>query len=293
MMQNVVSLIRPHQWLKNSFVFLPMFFGGMFGNIWCWRQAIIAFFAFSFASSSIYCLNDIIDREADKKHPVKCIRPLASGKISVVQAIVIAILFLSISFVLCIFEGRGFILKAFSILLLYISINLAYCLKLKQVAILDVMLVSFGFVLRLILGGIVCDIWLSPWIVSLTFLIALLLAFAKRRDDVILLNNGEKIIRKSIINYNIPFLDQTLAVLAAITIVCYIMYTVSPDVIDRIGSDYVYSSSIFVIGGILRYLQIALVFKRTGSPTKVLINDRFIQSMIILWIFTFLFLLYL
>lgn len=293
MFSSFISLIRPHQWLKNGFVFLPMFFGGRITDLWCCCQAIIAFFAFSFAASAVYCLNDIIDVEADRKHPVKCKRPIACRAVTIPTAVMIALVCIGLSLLLCFCEGRLYAWKSLSIIVLYLITNVLYCFRLKQIAIIDVMLISFGFVLRLALGGVACNILLSPWIVSLTFLIALLLAFTKRRDDVILVKEGEKVMRKSIVNYNIPFLDQTLAVLAAITIVSYIMYTVSPDVTARIGSDYVYASSVFVIGGILRYLQDALVFKRTGSPTKVLIHDRFIQSMIILWIITFLFLLYL
>ena len=287
----MIKILRPLQWVKNAFVFLPMFFGGHILDSFCWRQSIVAFFAFSFAASAIYCLNDAIDVEADRKHPVKRLRPVASGAVSVATAIVLSGVCAAAAFALCLPAGRQFVWPMMAIIAIYLVVNVAYCLKLKQVSIIDVMLVAIGFVLRLVIGGVACDIWLSPWIVSLTFLLALLLAFAKRRDDLVIAKDGEEM-RRSVRDYNVQYLDVVLGALAAITIVCYVMYTLSAEVVARIGSEYLYVTSIFVIGGILRYLQVTIVSEHSGSPTKVLLRDWFIQAMIICWIITFLFLLY-
>lgn len=289
---NIIKLMRPHQWVKNGFIFLPMFFGGKLADAWCWHQCLVMFFAFSLVASSVYCINDIRDADADRRHPVKCRRPVASGAVAKSVAAATAVILAVVGASLCLAAGSEVFPSLVFIVALYLALNLAYCFRLKQFPIIDVMIVAFGFVLRLVSGGVACDIWLSPWIVSLTFLLALFLAFAKRRDDVVLTDKGEPQIRRSVRGYTPEFLNQTLGILAAVTIVCYIMYSVSPDVTARIGSDYVYATSIFVLGGILRYLQLTIVSEKSGSPTKVLLTDRFIQLMILLWIVMFIFLLY-
>lgn len=290
--QSIISLLRPHQWLKNVFVMLPLFFGGSLLDLNCWRQAVITFFAFSFIASAIYCLNDICDIDSDRRHPVKCHRPLACGDISMASAYVMMACLIVISGVLCIFLGAP-ALKVACVLTLYFILNIAYCFKLKQYAIIDVFIISAGFVLRLVAGGISCDIWLSPWIISMTFLVALFLAFAKRRDDVVLHQETGLITRRNIVRYNIEFMNQVLGLIGAITIVCYIIYTVSPEVETRLGSQYVYVSSVFVLAGILRYLQVAIVDVCSGSPTKILMHDHFIQACVVLWIAVFIIILYL
>lgn len=293
MISSIISLIRPQQWVKNGFVLMPLFFGGLLFNPWCWKQAIIAFIAFSLMASTIYCLNDLKDIEADRLHPRKCKRPLASGQLKPTHAIIIMVVLAISSLALSSSLLGAASLKVTLLLLTYLVINIAYCFKLKQYAIIDVFVVSFGFVLRLVAGGIACNIWLSPWIVLMTFLLALFLAFAKRRDDVILYEKEKIVVRKNVNRYNIPFLNQTLGLIGAITIVCYLMYCISPEVINRFHTEYVYITSIAVLAAILRYLQVAIVDLRSGSPTKVLLHDRFIQMCLFLWIGSFAVILYL
>ena len=188
MLKAICNLLRPFQWVKNGFVFLPMFFAGQLSNLSCWSEAIIGFVSFSLAASSIYCLNDIMDVKEDRLHPVKKNRPIASGIISIRNAWIVCFVLAIMSVGLCIVLIHPVDVKAAIIITIYLLLNVAYCLKLKKIAIVDVVIVSFGFVLRIILGGVVTSIWISPWIVLLTFLLALFLAIAKRRDDVILLN---------------------------------------------------------------------------------------------------------
>lgn len=292
MFGTVVSLIRPQQWAKNGFVLMPLFFGGKLLNLWCWQQAILAFIAFSFMASAIYCLNDLRDIEADRLHPRKRYRPLASGKIKPIHAAILMTVLAILSLAVSIFTLGNKATIVSLLLLLYMVLNIAYCFKLKQYAIIDVFIVSFGFVLRLMVGGYACDIWLSPWIVLMTFLLALFLAFAKRRDDVVLYEKNNIVTRKNIIRYNLPFLNQTLGLIGAITIVCYIMYCVSPEVIERFNTRYVYITAIFVLAAVLRYLQVTIVDSRSGSPTRVLIHDRFIQMCLLLWVSTFAVIIY-
>lgn len=292
MIHAIISLMRPAQWVKNTFVLMPLFFGGQLFNSWCWYQALVTFFAFSFISSAVYCVNDLKDMEADKKHPKKCRRPLASGAVKPYQAVIASCILVMSSISLCFLLLDNHALEVTLLIVVYFMMNMAYCFKLKQYAIVDVFILSFGFVLRLVAGGVSCHIWLSPWIVLMTFLLALFLAFAKRRDDMIIYENDNVLVRKNIVRYNSQFLNLTLGIIGAITIVCYIMYTVSPHSLSNYHTEYVYITSIFVLIAILRYLQVTIVDGKSGSPTKVLLKDRFIQSCIGLWLLSFIIILY-
>lgn len=244
-------------------------------------------------ASAIYCINDIKDVESDQKHPKKCKRPIASGAISKLSAIAIMILLIIMSYAILLALGdKALIIGGVGVITIYLIINIAYCFKLKQYAIIDVFIIASGFVLRVIMGGVVCNIWLSPWIVGMTFLLTLFLAFAKRRDDVIINQETGTIVRKNILRYNLDFLNQTLGLIASITIVCYIIYTVQPEVEARLRSQYVYVSSVFVLAGILRYLQVTIVDNKSGSPTDLLLRDKFIHVCILGWILTFSIIIY-
>lgn len=288
--RSIISLLRPQQWVKNLFVILPVFFGGRFLDATYWLRAMPVFIAFCLMASAIYSLNDVRDIDDDRRHPVKCRRPVASGAISVTQAYILMILLATGSFAIAwIFASTDAVAW---ILLAYLALNVAYSAGLKHIAIADVFIIATGFVLRVAAGGVACGIWLSPWIICMTFLLTLFLAFAKRRDDVVLHDSCGIIARKSIAGYNTAFMNQTLGILATITMVCYIMYSLSPEVMQRLGSEYVYITSVFVLAGLLRYLQIALVEKRSGSPTAILLRDRFIQGCIVIWLATFALIIY-
>ena len=291
-MKNIVILLRPQQWLKNGFIFIPLFFDHKLTDWYCLCSAILAFFAYSFAASAIYCLNDLIDVEADRKHPKKCKRPIAAGVISKAQALLLVALCLGVAFAIAsMLEGNAQ-WKVIGILGVYIVMNIAYCLKLKQMAIVDVFIIAVGFVLRIFVGGFATGVVLSQWIVLMTFLLALFLAFAKRRDDVVIYEDTGVLARKNVNRYNLPFMNQVIGVVSSITMVCYIMYTVDPGVMERMGSRYVYLTSVFVLAGIIRYLQLTIVDVKSGSPTKVLMKDRFVQCSIIGWIMTFVLIIY-
>ena len=292
MMKNIVILLRPQQWLKNGFIFIPLIFAHKLTDWNCLYSAILAFFAYSFAASGIYCLNDLIDVEADKRHPQKCKRPIAAGVISKAQALLLVALCLGVAFAIASMLDSYAQWKVMGILGVYIVMNIAYCLKLKQMAIVDVFIIAVGFVLRIFVGGFATGVVLSQWIVLMTFLLALFLAFAKRRDDVVIYEDTGVLARKNVNRYNLPFMNQVIGVVSSITMVCYIMYTVDPEVIARMGSRYVYLTSVFVLAGIIRYLQLTIVDVKSGSPTKVLMKDRFVQCSIIGWIITFVLIIY-
>ena len=290
-MKNLIRLIRPHQWVKNLVVLLPVFFGGALLHIESVYAGLITALCFSFAASSIYCLNDIVDVDDDRRHPVKCHRPMASGAISIAQGYILmfSMFVLSMLSTFLLYQSQ---LETASVILFYWLLNIAYCLKLKQYAIIDVCVVSFGFVLRILSGGYATSIHLSKWIVLMTFLLMLFLSFAKRRDDVVRMNETGHAPRQNTIRYNLTFINQAITITASVTLVCYIMYTVSPETIQNFHTDYLYLTSVFVLVGLLRYIQIAVVDKRSGDPTKVMLHDRFMQFVVLAFGLAFLFIIY-
>ena len=290
-MINLCRLIRPKQWIKNTVVLLPIFFGGALLRVEALYAGFITALSFSFISSSIYCLNDIIDLKHDRRHPVKCQRPLASGAISVVQGFIIMASMVILSMI-TLFLLPDNQMKTAGVIFFYWVLNIAYCLFLKQHAIIDVCVIAFGFVLRIISGGLATGIGLSKWIVLMTFLLMLFLSFAKRRDDVLRMNETGHAPRKNTSRYNLTFINQAITITASVTLVCYIMYTMSPEVIANFHTSNLYLTSVFVLLGLLRYIQIAVVDKKSGDPTKVILNDRFIQLIVLGFGLTFLIIIY-
>lgn len=289
--KNILRIIRPHQWLKNVFVLVPLFFGGSLLDTVDIVAALTAAMAFCFISSSIYCLNDIVDVADDRQHPTKCRRPIASGQVSVAQGYAMMGVMIVMSFG-CVSLLGQFAPGVAAVILIYLLLNVAYCLVLKRYAIVDVCTIAFGFVLRLFAGGIATDIPLSNWIVLMTFLLTLFLSLAKRRDDVLKMNATGHAPRRNTIRYNLDFINQAITITATVTLVCYVMYTVSPDVERRIGTHYLYLTTIFVIIGILRYLQLTLVDNKSGDPTRAMLHDRFLQLVVLMWLLSFLFIIY-
>ena len=285
---SIIKLMRPHQYIKNLFIFAPLFFMMQIGDIPLLTQATLAFIAFSLTSSAVYILNDYHDIEEDREHPEKRYRPLASGAISKPQAIIIMLVLFIIGFTLM----TSLSVNAAGILAVYVTMNIAYSAYLKHVAIMDVVIISIGFVLRLFVGSAVTDIGLSMWIVIMTFLLALFMALAKRRDDVLIYNDTGKKMRKVIDGYNLQFLDTAMTIMASVVIVAYIIYTTSPEVTTRVNSEYLYLTAFFVIIGVMRYLKMVFVFKKSGSPTKIILNDLFMQLILLGWILTFGWILY-
>ena len=290
-MKKTLLLIRPQQWIKNGFVLIPMFFGGRLMNVDDAIASVVTFFAFSFVASAIYCFNDLIDVEADRRHPVKCHRPIASGAVSVPTAYALMVILTLLSALLLFFlpQRAG---ETAGIVAFYFLLNMAYCLWLKRHAIIDVCTVAFGFVLRILAGGMACDVAVSNWLVLMTFLLALFLSFAKRRDDVLRMNETGEPPRRNTIRYNLTFVNQAITVTGTVTLVCYIMYTVSPEVVSRFHAPYLYLTSIFVLVGLLRYMQLTVVDEVSGDPTKILLRDRFTQAIVVAWIMSFLLIIY-
>lgn len=290
-MKYYIKLLRPKDWAKNLFLFIPTFFAGHFFVLHKIEVLLIGFAAFSCFASSIYIINDYRDIENDRKHPVKRNRPMASGKVKPSHGLIIAILLILAGSALAYIANNG--CWFLFILGVYFLMNLAYSFGLKNIAILDMLIVALGFVLRVKAGAIIENVETSAWLIIMTFLLALFMAIGKRRDDILLQESSGTAMRKSLNGYNLSFLDTMLGLFSAIIIVTYINYTQDDDSIRRLGTYRLYYTSIFVVAGIMRYLQVVFVKKDSGSPTDILYKDRFIQVTLLLWIACFFAILYL
>lgn len=287
-MKGYIQLIRPKDWAKNSFLFIPVFFAGLIFNTQVLLDLLGGFFCFSLVASSIYIINDYRDIEDDKKHPVKKDRPLASGNVKKRDAILIAIFFLIAGF-----TGAWFIRDKFLFVLgIYFVLNLAYSFGLKTIPILDIIIIAIGFVLRVKAGAVIAIVGLSEWLTIMVFLLALFMAIAKRRDDVLLKLSSGNDMRKAVKGYNLDFINTLLSLTGAVIIVAYFMYTSSPEIVARHQTYRLYYTCLFVLAGIFRYLQLIYVQQDSQSPTKILYKDRFIQFTILLWIISFYLILY-
>jgi len=283
-----LHLVRPSQYLKNGFIWLPIFFGYRITDLKAVLLTLLAFAAFCLMSSTIYVINDFRDREEDRRHPVKKNRPLASGAVSSREALWIGLILFGVSLALAL---AGLPVACLYLLLAYLLLNIAYSQKLKHIPIVDIVCIALGFVLRIFVGGAAAQISISPWIVIMAFLLALFLALAKRRDDLLLLDQGTQV-RKAIDGYNLEFISLAMGIMASVIIVAYILYTVSPEVVAKHGTQRLYISGIWVLLGLLRYLQITFVEETSGSPTLVLIKDYLLQAIIVLWLANIFVLLY-
>lgn len=283
-----LQIARPSQYVKNAFVWGPLFFGYKVDDPQAVLQTFLCFLAFCFAASSIYIFNDYRDVAEDRNHPIKRYRPLASGALSSSKAIVFSLLLLFLSLYISLaYLNRELLL----ILVAYLLINIAYSMFLKHMAIIDVVCVAVGYVLRILAGGIVGDVFITHWIIIMTFLLALFLAIAKRRDDLILAAGGHNT-RKSLEGYNLEFISSSMVVMASVIIVSYLLYTVSEDVIELHKTDQLYVTSFWVILGLLRYMQITFVEQRSGSPTNVFLKDHFLKIVTLLWLLNFYLMIY-
>ena len=287
-MKNLFTLLRPKQYIKNIFIFLPLFFTGQVTNIELFVKASLAFVAFSLSASAVYIFNDYEDIKDDRKHPKKKYRPLAAGIISKNTALLLMIILFIIGFTLMAVIS----LKALVILSIYVILNILYSLKLKRIAVLDVTIIAIGFVSRLFVGSFAYEIQLTIWIVIMTFLLALFLALAKRRDDILIfLKSGNKM-RKSIDGYNLQLVDGSMMIMSSVVIVAYLLYTTSQQIIEKFQSENLYLTTLFVIFGLMRYLQITLVEKNSGSPTEIFLKDVIMQINLVLWISSFVWIIY-
>jgi 4-hydroxybenzoate polyprenyltransferase len=284
-----IKLARPSHYVKNGFVWIPLFFGHKLNDFHAVIHTFWAFLAFCLTASVVYVLNDLLDVQEDRQHPVKKLRPIVSGAITAKQAILFLLTLLALAITVSFIflpQNLLFILTA------YLFLNLAYSFSLKHVAVIDVVCIATGFVLRVFAGGIAVGVPVSHWLVIMVFLLAIFLALAKRRDDLVLNAQGHNNARRSLHNYNMDFVSHSMVAMTSITIVSYILYTVSPEVVAKHGTNKLYLTTFWVVIGFLRYMQITFVQQKSGSPTTILLKDFFLQIVIVLWLISLYLLLY-
>jgi len=280
---DILKLIRIKHWIKNGFVIAPVIFSLRFTDPSAIFHTLAAAFAFSFAASFVYILNDILDKKADAEHPVKRNRPIPSGRIPIPAAVITAFLFLVMyglfSFILPI--------EVIGIIGFYIIMNLAYSRYLKKIAILDVMIIAMGFVLRILAGITAIAVPLSHWMLLTTFCVSLFLAFGKRRSelDSVHINHHEKS-RSVLTGYTTQLLDYFIVITASVTMLAYALYTIDNDVIERLGTGSLIYTIPFVIFGIFRYMSIIFKDHSGEDPVDVVMHDIQIIITVALWIVT-------
>jgi 4-hydroxybenzoate polyprenyltransferase len=284
----LVRSMRPHQWTKNVFVFAALIFAQRFDRSEDVLRTLAAFALFCALSGAVYIINDLVDREKDRAHARKRLRPIASGRVSPAAAAVFATILVVASLGLAFALDTSFGVVAAT----YFAVNLFYSFYLKRLVILDVMTIAFGFVLRAVAGAEVIHVPISPWLILCTSLLALFLGFCKRRHELTYLQAGASGHRESLREYNVAFLDQMIAVVTASTVIAYALYAMSPEVQEKLHTNYLGVTVPFVLYGIFRYLYVLNMKGEGGSPSQVLIEDKPLLLNVILWMATCVVLLY-
>lgn len=267
-----IEALRPHQWVKNLLVLVPLFFTEHAFEVSGWIAAMTAFGSFCFAASSIYLLNDILDRHDDARHPKKKHRPIASGRLPVQLAWIELVVTLALSGTLaCLVPvtERSFLVWPAA----YLALNIAYSFYLKRLVIVDCMCIAIGFQLRVMAGAAAIDVDASKWLQLCTFFFALFLAFCKRYEEVGKQSEATGQTRKTMSDYSMPFLNMLIGPLAALSILSYALYTVSPETQERHNTDQLMLTVPFVCYGVFRYLFLVYSKSEGGDPAKLLFRD--------------------
>ncbi|MDA3924280.1 MAG: decaprenyl-phosphate phosphoribosyltransferase [Kiritimatiellae bacterium] len=274
-----LKALRPAQWLKNGVVLAAYFFARWDPSQVEHIQGVaplfsvaVAVICFCAVSSGIYIINDLHDIEADRVHPVKRLRPLASGALKKKSACIFAAVLLGIGFAGSLALPLGYI----CVLAAYFLMQLLYTFRLKQIAYVDVFIIATGFVIRAMAGALALSVRISPWLLLCTFLLALFLAMCKRRHEKVLFDDKEELHREALSGYNINLLDIQIGITAAATLVCYSIYTLSAETVERFGTSGLGLTIPFVIFGIFRYLDLVYSNQDGGRPEKVLLTDKVI-----------------
>ena len=276
----ILLSMRPEQWIKNFFVFTALLFSKNLLNPSKDIEAIIGFVIFCMVTGCAYMINDLVDLEKDKLHPVKSRRPLASGKLKKETAVKIIVLvcLASLSFAFYMNILFGFIVLA------YFLLNIGYSIYLKNIVIIDVVSIAAGFVLRVLGGAVIISVVASQWLILCTILLSLFLGFSKRRHELILLEDSATSHRRVLEHYSPYFLDQMIAVVTASTLICYALYTMSRDTVEKLGTSKLIYTIPFVLYGIFRYLYLVHQKEEGGSPTEIMFTDKPMIINICLWV---------
>lgn len=285
----LIQTMRPHQWSKNIlFVFPAIIFDAKLFELDLLIRVVITSIFLILMSGTVYIINDLLDIENDKQHPKKKFRPIPSGKLPLnfarMSAVVIPLVTIVLAFV---FEP---ILAA--ILITYLILQIMYSVRFKHVALLDVLAVSFGFVLRVMAGGVVINVIISPWLYAFTGLLALFLVIAKRRQELVKLGDGAKNTRPIFKQYNLPLLDDMLRMVTTSTLITYILYTIEVETMTINGVNFGLLTVPFVLYGLFRYMYLIHVEEISDAPDEVLLTDRPMQATVILAGVVFILILY-
>ena len=281
-MLQLIHAMRPREWVKNVFVLAALVFTKRIFEPNDLLQGSLALACFCLISGAAYLFNDIRDRENDRQHPLKRHRPIASGALRISVAAIAAILLALIALI-----GGFYVHPHFGIvILIYAVLNVAYTLYLKHIVILDVMIIAAGFLLRAIGGAVAIQVAISSWFILCTMLLALFLGFAKRRHELALLEGDASTHRRILAEYSPQFLDQMIAIVTASALVSYALYTMSSEVVEKLGTKYLNLTIPFVIYGMLRYLY--LIYKKDGggNPTSTVLGDFPLLIACALWLLT-------
>jgi 4-hydroxybenzoate polyprenyltransferase len=272
--------LRPVQWLKNGFVLAPIVFSGRIGDAEAWLESLFAVAAFCAAASATYLVNDLLDREADRQHPTKRNRPIASGELSAGAAVAAALLLVAVA------AAAAFVLGGWFPALLsgYLVLTLLYSALLKELVFVDVLVVAAGFVLRVVGGAIAIDVPVSRWLLLCAYLLALYLALGKRRAELALLGEDAGTHRVVLGHYTLPLVDQAISVVLGATVLAYTLYTVAPETVAKVGSEGLMATVPVVLYGLFRYLYLLHRHELGGSPTRVLLVDRPLLACVVVWL---------
>ncbi len=281
-LKQIFLSMRPNQWIKNSFVFAALLFSQNLLNLSKDIKVFLGFIIFCLITGCVYIINDLIDLEKDKLHPTKSRRPLASGSLNKTTAVRILVLLCFTGLSLAFYMNSLFGI----IVLTYLLLNIGYSIYLKNVVILDVVTISAGFVLRVLGGAIIISVTASQWLLLCTILLSLFLGFSKRRHELVLLEDKASTHRKVLSHYSTYFLDQMIAVVTASTLICYALYTMSKDTIEKLGTSKLIYTVPFVLYGIFRYLYQVHQKEEGGNPTEVIFTDKPMIINVILWVIT-------
>ena len=279
-MMPLLRSLRPEQWLKNGFVLAPLIFSGSLTDGDAVFRSVLAVVAFCAAASATYLVNDLLDREADRGHPVKKNRPIASGAVGVGPALGMAFALVVIG------AGTAFFLGGWfpTVLGAYLATTLLYSTLLKQLVFVDVLVVALGFVLRVVGGAVAIEVPVSRWILLCAYLLALYLALGKRRSELVLLGEAAGSHRVVLGHYTLPMVDQAISVVLGATVLAYTLYTVAPDTVAKVGSEGLMATVPVVLYGLFRYLYLLHRHELGGSPTKALLTDRPLLVCVLVWL---------
>ena len=277
---SILQVLRVRQWIKNGFVVAPLLFSGEFTEGRSCLLSLAAFLSFCAISSAIYAVNDLCDRAEDREHPEKRHRPIARGAVTTRQAVILSAVLAAFSLLL----GFGLGMRVGVMVAIYAMVNVLYSLWLKHVAILDVMIIAGGFVLRILAGAVAIDVVASHWLILCTIMISMFLGFTKRRAEIVSAEGAGEHTRVVLKDYSVAFLDQAIAMVTGATLVCYALYTVDPETMARFGNRTMLLTVPSVIFGLFRYIYIIYHQKGGQDPARSVSRDIPMLVNLIIWV---------